>query len=78
MLLTKETTPPKSHLIIQEKEALKELVNREDLSFNKAGKGGATVEQDIDNYRHVCSYPGSTRQLEGTNFYKTFTINPNL
>ena len=49
-LLAKIVTLSKSNLSIKEKEALKELANRDDLIISKADKGGATVMQDIDSY----------------------------
>ena len=63
-LLNKKTTLPKSNLSIQEKEALKELSNRDHLIFSKADKVGATVIQDIDSY-----IIEATWQLEDSNFY---------
>ena len=49
-LLNKKTALLKSNISIQEKEALKELANRDHLIFSKADKVRATVIQDIDSY----------------------------
>ena len=47
-LLTKKTTLLKSSLSSQENEALKELVNGDNLIISKTNKDRATVVQDID------------------------------
>ena len=48
-VLNKKTTLSKSNFRIQEKGALKELVNRVDIVISKVAKSGATVK-DIDSY----------------------------
>ena len=63
-LLNKKTALLKLNLSIQEKEALKELANRDHLIFSKADKVGATVIQDIDSYITEVTW-----QLEDSNFY---------
>ena len=63
-LLKQVHTLPNSNLSIQEKEDLKELVNRDNLVISKAEKGGATIIQDIVSYIQE-----ETRQLENTNFF---------
>lgn len=63
-LLNKKTALLKSNISIQEKEALKELANRDHLIFSKADKVRATVIQDIDSYITEVTW-----QLEDSNFY---------
>ena len=48
-VLNKKTTLSKSNFRIQEKGALKELVNRVDIVISKVAKSGAIVK-DIDSY----------------------------
>ena len=54
-------------------KALKELANRDGLIISKAGKGWATIIQDIDSYIQEATW-----QLEDTYFYKKLTRNPTL
>ena len=64
---------PKSHLSVQEKEAVKEFASRNDLIITKADKGGATVIQDINSYIQEV-----TRQRGNSNFYRKSSMNLTL
>ena len=62
---------PKSNLTKNETDALQQLNQRDDIIITKAGKGGAVVIIDVDDYIREAN-----RQLNNTDFYNKTPYNP--
>ena len=54
-----------------EREALKNLQQRDDITITKADKGDAVVIMDVEDY-----IKEANRQLSGTNNYQKLNIDP--
>ena len=62
---------PADNLTKQERIALSEIENRNDIIVTKADKGGAVVIMDIQKYKNECY-----KQLNDTKFYKKLEYDP--